>query len=276
MDHRWNSAPPDRTLPFGWWGHRSDPSQRFSIIDLLRNGNLDARVAAFLWLAIERHASIVVGSKLEDAGKTTMLTALLDFLSPDVETLYLRGWYERFDFVNSHDPAATYLLCNEISDNLPTYLWGQGVRQLFETLEHGFPMATTLHVNGATEMVDMLSSFPLEVPRRLLRHIDFVLTLDGGSRSSKYLRRLMRVEMLHPSGDSDVRIESIAERDVLLGPLVSRPGRLIGVLSERFGVERSKATTELARREQYLDHLQREDLSHSGDARQAFQNFLAR
>ncbi len=276
MKYRLDRGEQDRTMPFGWWGHRASPERPLSVVDLLRNGNLDTRIAAFLWLAIEARASLVVAATVEDAGKTTMLTALLDFLSPQVETLYLRGWYERFDFLDTNDPASTYLLCNEISDNLPTYLWGPGVRRLFEAADQGFSLATTLHVKDAAEMVNLLTSFPLEVPRRLLSHIDLVLTLDGGHRSSQYLRRLMRVEILDSSEDDDVKVETIAHRDVLLSPLVSRPGRLIGVLTERFGLERDYATTELARREQFLERLQRGGLGEFDSPRRAFQEFLAR
>lgn len=265
----------DRSLPFGWWGHRTSPERQFSVIDLLRNGNLDSRIAAFLWLAVEARASMVVAATVEDAGKTTMLTALLDFLPEQVETLYLRGWYERFDFSDTHDPNTTYVLCNEISDNLPTYLWGPGVRRLFEATQEGFPLATTLHASGAKEMVQLLTSFPLEVPSQLLSSIDLVLTLSGGSRSSKFLRRLMNVELLEVNDDG-VAIESIARRDVLLSPLVTRPGRLIGVLTERFGMERDYATNELARREKFLERLQRDASRAETDVRPALHAFLAR
>ena len=270
-----NRTEQDRALPFGWWGHRSSPEQRLSIVDLLQEGNLDARAAAFLWMAMEARASVVVASTVEDAGKTTTLTALLDFLPADVETIYLRGWYERFDFLDSRDPSTTYLLCNEISNNLPTYMWGNGVLRLFESTERGFPFATTIHVNNAGEMIDTLSSFPLEVPRHLLANIDFVISLSGGSRSSKYLRRMMRIEVLN-SGKEGVAAETISERDVLLSPLRSRTGRMIGVLTERFGIDRDFATGELARREQFLDQLQHADVKHEGSVRDALLDFAGR
>ena len=275
MEYRVNRTEQDRALPFGWWGHRSSPEQRLTIVDLLQEGNLDARVAAFLWMAVEARASLVVASTIEDAGKTTMLTALLDFLPAEVETIYLRGWYERFDFLDSRDPGTTYLLCNEISNNLPTYLWGNGVLRLFESAQRGFSLATTIHVDTASEMIDALASFPLEVPRRLLANIDFVVSLSGGSRSSKYLRRLMRVEVLKLDGD-DVAVETISERDVLLSPLVSRTGRMIGVLTERFGIDRDYATSEFARREQFLEQLQRSEAKNDGRVREALRNFATR
>jgi hypothetical protein len=249
----------DHGEPFGWWGHRSSPARPYTIIDLLRNGNLDARIAAFFWLVVERRASLIVTSSLQDAGKTTLLTALLDFLPPDTEPLYLRGWYERFEIVESKDPRSTYLLCNEISDNLPTYLWGPGVQRLFETAMLGYPVATTVHGDGADAVIQGMTAYPLEVPREQLACIDFVLTLGGGSRSAGFLRRLMRVETIEATDDGDLRIESIAARDVLLGPLVTRPGQLIGILTDRFGLPRQEAITQLARREQFLDHLVHEN-----------------
>jgi hypothetical protein len=277
LEQRLAESASGRAEPFGWWGHRSNPTQPFSIVDLLRNGNLDTRIAAFLWLAMEQRASIVVTSTLEDAGKTTLLTALLDFLPPEVETIYLRGWYERFDFVESKDPTSTYLLCNEISDNLPTYLWGPGVRRLFETAALGYPLATTTHVKDAAGVIELLTAFPLEVPRQLMAQIDFVLTLGGGSRPSGYLRRLMRVETIRGVGEGDdLKIESIAERDVLLGPLVTRPGQLIGVLTDRFGMKLLDATTQFARREQFLDQLNRDGIDSAESLQSAIRRFAAK
>lgn len=269
----------DRGEPFGWWGHRSSPAQPYTIVDLLRNGNLDARIAAFFWLVVERGASLIITSTLQDAGKTTLLTALLDFLPPDIERLYLRGWYERFDFVESKNPRETYLLCNEISDNLPTYLWGPGVQRLFETAMLGYPLATTMHGDGAAAVVELLTAYPLDVPRANLACIDFVLTLGGGSRSAGFLRRLMRVETIKAT-DDDLCIESIAERDVLLSPLVTRPGQLIGLLTDRFGLPRQEAITQLARREQFLDHLVHENAGtdsaeYPGHVRDAIRSFAA-
>lgn len=242
--------------PFGWWGYRAGPPAPLSIIELIERGSLDARLAAFLWLVIERRASLAVAATLPEAGKTTTLTALLDFLPPDVETIYLRGWYERFEFLETTAPASTYLLCNEISSHLPTYLWGRGVRRLFEAMRAGYGAATTIHANGAAEIIDLLTAFPLEVPIALLGALDLVLTLSVGLGPTGMTRRVVRLEIINERAGQPAP-ERIAWRDGLLGQLRSRTGRLIAILRDRFALEEAEAIAELARRERYLDGLRR-------------------
>jgi hypothetical protein len=262
MEHRFSNLPRDYGLPFGWWGHRDDPPARRSIVQLLDDGVLDARVAAFLWLVLERRASVVVNAETDGVGKTTLLTALLDFLPPDLTLIYLRGWYERFEFLESVDPACGYMLCNEISHHLPTYLWGRGVRQMFEAMDAGFGMATTVHAANAAEVFTLLSAYPLEVPPALLGRIDLILTLGMGSGASGLLRRLMCLRLVRDDAAAGLPSSvALAERDVLLSPLQSRPGRLVGVLAERFGYDLGRAAEELARREQVLLRLQRDGVT---------------
>ena len=54
--------------PFGWWGYRAEPAEPRSIVELIERGSLDARLAAFLWLAIERRASLAVTAAPPQAG----------------------------------------------------------------------------------------------------------------------------------------------------------------------------------------------------------------
>ncbi len=243
--------------PFSWWGYRRGAPSPLSVVDLIERGSLDARLAAFLWLALERRASLMVVAAPPEAGKTTTLTALVDFLPPEVEPIYLRGWYERFAFLDEARPDRVYLLCNEISSHLPTYLWGPGVRRLFEALHRGYAMAATMHAAGPEEALATLASYPLEVPVAWLAELDLVLTLGVGRGPSGLLRRVMRVDRI-VGREAQPVVEPVAVRDVLLGPLQSRPGRLIGVLEEQFGLEVGEATEELARRERFLERLRRE------------------
>jgi hypothetical protein len=216
---------------------------------------MDTRLAAFLWLALEHRTSIFVAATPHEAGKTTMLTALLDFLPQNTELVYLRGWYERFDFLNEErDTSNCYLLSNEISSHLPTYLWGRGVRRLFEAAEAGYAMAATIHAEGAGEVIDLLSRYPLEVPPDKIHLVNLVLTLSYRRVKDQHLRRVIRLEGIEP-GTAGPQSRMLAERSVIIGELDAPAGRLIAALSYYYGIDPECASAQFARREAFLERL---------------------
>lgn len=273
MDHHQPSAPRDYKQPFNWWGYRSSPARPMSIVELIYHGTLDDQVAAFLWIALEERASLIVAATPHEAGKTTMLTALLDFLRPEVEKLYLRGWYERFAFLeDERDPSQAYLLSNEISSHLPIYMWGRGVRMLFESAAAGYGIGATVHAGNAREVLTMLANYPLEVPESLLTEIDLVLTLSFRPGVKNPQRRVMRLEVIDDSaGRPEAR--TIASRDVIGTELLSSPGTLINALVRSFGLEREYATNELAHRVSVLRRLVRSETFAQEDVRRAIQRY---
>ncbi|HLI51846.1 MAG TPA: type II secretion system protein E [Thermomicrobiaceae bacterium] len=264
--------PPEQ--PNGWWGYRHEPPDPLSITRLVDSGLLDPCTAAFLWLAIEAKASVFVVSEPSNAGKTTFLTALLDFLPEQVRRIYLRGWYERFTFMSEDDPAESYLLCNEISSHLPIYLWGRGVRRMFDALHAGFSLATTAHTTGAEGVIELLSAYPLQIPDQLILDIDFVITLGIGRGSAGPARRLLRIEEIVEQAGKPAA-STIVEREGTLGRLDAPAGRYIGILSRRFGLSSSLLTTELARRQHLIQRLVVNHVFRVEDVRQAIRAYLA-
>ena len=69
--------------PTSWWGWHWEPPVPMSIIEIVNAGNLNARLAAMLWIAMERGASLIVAAEPPSSGKTTTLSALLAFTPPD-------------------------------------------------------------------------------------------------------------------------------------------------------------------------------------------------
>jgi hypothetical protein len=144
--------------------------------------------------------------------------------------VYLRGWYERFAFLESHPPESAYLLCNEISAHLPTYLWGRGVRRVFEAVDAGYPLATTMHARSAADAFEQLASYPLEVPVEHLLALQYVVTISVGLASNRLLRRVSRVETVH-TGHDGPEFEPLAIRDPLRAEIDYQLGRLIGAIA---------------------------------------------
>ena len=247
-------APDQETYarPFGWWGYHWTPPERHSLLWLIERSSLDVPTAAFLSLAIELRASIIIAAEPHEAGKTTLLTALIDFLPPETTPVYLRGWYERFAFLDQVEPARAYLLCNEISSHLPTYLWGRGVKRMFDAVAAGYPLATTMHASGANDALDQLTGYPLNVPARQLTRLDLVITIGVGYASNRLLRRVSRIERIGMD-DEGPFIEKIAVREPLRGDLEYQIGHYVGSIAEIGAISDPEASRLLARRTRLLE-----------------------
>ena len=242
---------PPSTEPMEWWGYRPVPEHTLSLVTLVANQTLTARVAAFLWLAMEQRPTVIVAAREPQAGKTTLLTALLDCVPPEITRYYLRGWYERFEFAETADPTRTYLLCNEISSHLPIYLWGRGVRRAFALLRQGHALATTVHAASAEEVRALFTRYPLEVPETDLAAIDLIISLGLGWDTQGLLRRVMRVETF-TCRDGTLEPTVLAHRATLRSPLQSDPAALVDFLASRFSLDPTLVRRALARRERLL------------------------
>ena len=166
--------------PSVWWGLPGGaPPSRLSIVEILEAGTLSRRLAAALWTLLEGGASLIVAANPRKAGKTTVLSALLDLLPPDTPAYYTQGLGERFTGLPQpgHAGHPAFLLVNEISDHLPTYLRGLAVQRAFALLDEGYALAATMHagtVSAALAQLEREHGVPPEVASRCT----LILTLD--------------------------------------------------------------------------------------------------
>ena len=166
----------DYDVPVGWWGWNWDPPVPMSITQLLAAGNMDARTAALCGMTIAAHGSLLIAAEHPHSGKTTTLTALLDFLPLSTRRVYVRGWAETFDYVKQTKPRETILLANELSSHLPVYLWGEKAVRVFGTLRDGYALGSTLHADSAEEAVAQLTG-ELAVPAADLARVDLLMVM---------------------------------------------------------------------------------------------------
>lgn len=207
--------------PFAWWGPIwTTPTPR-SVLDLIGDDTLSVEVAALLWALLARRASIVVAAGPSGAGKTTLLTALLDFLPQDTRRVYLRGCYEPFAFLTdpAADPRRDYLLVNEISAHLPTYLWGPGVRRALGAVRAGYGLAATAHATTVEEFVYRLAGYPLRVPATEIAALDLVLLLDAWREGDTTHRQVAHLVTLTSATGGGIRVDPLATRPARQQPL---------------------------------------------------------
>ena len=247
-------SPRDYDVPVGWWGWNWDPPVPMSITEIVRAGNMDTRTAALCGMAIESHSSMLIAAEQPHSGKTTTLTALLDFLPARARRVFIRGWAETFDYLQQTRAEDTLLLANELSSHLPVYLWGPKAVRVFSTLRRGYALGSTLHADSAEEAVEQLTG-ELGVAHADLGRVHLLMvmriyaTMSGG--------HARRVVSLHRLGASDGAVTLAplvthdADRDAHHHDRAAEAALLASLRAE--SAERSEA--ELGRRAALLDGL---------------------
>jgi hypothetical protein len=218
----------DTSSARGRWAVRHVPPTPRSIVEMIRTGTLDAELAATLWLLIEGHVPLIVAAADQGTGKTTLLTALLDFLSPGARTVELAGAMETFAWLpqapelgwrrpralgaperavdqvggagHRHEqpirPDDTVLLIPELSDHLPSYTWGAEARIAIRAASIGYGLAATIHADSLDEVFEALRRPPIGADDDELSRLGIVLVLR---RAGDGLRRVAAAHYIRPT-----------------------------------------------------------------------------
>lgn len=247
-------SPRDYDVPVGWWGWNWEPPVPMSVTELVAAGNMDTRTAALCGMTLEAHGSMLIAAEHPHSGKTTTLTALLDYVPNRTRRIFIRGWAETFDYLGQTRPEETILLANELSSHLPVYLWGPKAVRVFETLGHGYALGSTLHADSADEAIEQLTG-ELGVPARDLArvHLLMVMRIYGTSHGG-YARRVVSVDQL-ADDDATVARTSLVVHDPEGDQHRHDEDAEIGFLAALRGEDAARVREELARRATLLDSL---------------------
>lgn len=185
--------------PVSWWGWHWEPPTPMSIIEIIRAGNMPAKLAAMLWIGLERGASMIVAAEPPNSGKTTTLSALLSFTPPDTAVYFTRGQGEAFSLPPLSATYPTYILINEMSDHIPVYTWDDNARRAFDLLAQGYSMATTMHDETVEGIIRQLRD-DLSIPPSQIANLTFIMPLHIGQLGG-IMRRVLEIALLQPNGD---------------------------------------------------------------------------
>ena len=143
-------------FPEGWWGYHWEPPTPMSAVELIGTPTIDARLMATLWAVVARRGGVMLSSEAPQAGKTTLLSALVDFLPPDTTGIFVRGWWEEYDWLDEIPAGTGFLLINEMSDHLPIYVWGRAARGALMLAGKGWGIGATMHADSLPEALETL------------------------------------------------------------------------------------------------------------------------
>ena len=232
------------------WGGAGHGADRLSLLELVRNGSLDIAIASILWLLVEKKASLVVAAGPRLAGKTTMLTAIMDFAPPRYAKVYMRGVDEDFSFLGQSQSSGTYLMVPELSDHTPAYLWGGAARRLFEILGEVYSVAATIHADSPEQVAAMLASHPVGLTGDLLAKLDSVVNLGMIEDDRGLTRRVSSISVLNRAASEYVslarwhpRSDSFSHDETL---------EAMSALAARVRLSPAEASADLARRSETL------------------------
>src|SRR5688500_9760299 len=143
-------------FPEGWWGYHWAPRTPMSAVERIGTPTINSRLMATLWAVVSRRRSVMLSSEAPQAGKTTALSALVDFLPEDTTGIFVRGWWEEYDWLDEIPTDTGYLLINEMSDHLPIYVWGKAARGALMLAGKGWGLGATMHADSLPEALDSL------------------------------------------------------------------------------------------------------------------------
>lgn len=197
----------------GQWAFRPISPEPRSIAELIQAGTLDAELAATVWLLLEARVPLLVAGAARSVGKTTLLTALLDFVPQTVNVVELRGVDETFDWLphaselgwpgTTSRPAVgppirpdnTIMLAAELSDHTPAYTWGDAARLVVRASAIGYGLAATIHGDALDDVFAALRASPVRLNDDELSRLGVVLVLRKDGRG---FRRVVAAHYIRP------------------------------------------------------------------------------
>jgi hypothetical protein len=237
-----------------WPFHRID--ENLSILDVVKFGTIDFKLAGLLWLLMEHRASVMVAAGPIWAGKTTLLHALLDFLPPEIEQVTLRGYDEDFKSLGSDKPENTYLITEEISNHSYEYLWGYQVIKAFECIPRGYALGGTTHARNIREVAHVLNA--LGIPLPLIASLGAVITLQvthGKYYDDEPIRYVDTISTINLTKEGLIA-QILATRHLPDEKFIYPPEQdLHNILFNKFAVKYESISSEIEARGQFLDKL---------------------
>jgi type IV secretory pathway ATPase VirB11/archaellum biosynthesis ATPase len=250
-----------------------------SLVEVLQAGNMPPRLAAMFWLAMERGASLIIAAGPPSAGKTATLTALLSLTPPESVAYFTRGLGETFSLPPRTDAHPTYILVNEMSDDLPVYTWDGHARRVFELMAEGYSLATTVHADTVDGVLAILQE-EIGVPRDQIGKLTFVVPLrlihdgPGGARSLR--RRVSEVAFFEPDGEDGFSRRRLARWDADADSFaILEADEDRQALARWCGLSSEELLREMDRREAFLSRLLKNGTSSIRAVNAAIERFYA-
>ena len=187
-----------------------------SPIEIIANGTVSSYALAYLWIAVEYGASVLVSGGTA-TGKTTFLNVLSLFIRPEMKIVSIEdtpelnlphehwsqwvarpgygpkdvtgkkfGEVDMFDLLKSALRARpNYIIVGEVR--------GQEAYVLFQGMATGHSGMATIHAENIDELINRLTTPPINLPMNLLSALDLIVFLTHTKVHEQPARRVLSI-----------------------------------------------------------------------------------
>jgi flagellar protein FlaI len=254
----------------------------WTITDFIESNTLSLDVAAFLWMAIQFELNMVIAGGTA-SGKTSMLNALTSFIPPNQRIISIEDTRELHlpNFLH-WVPTTTrppnpegkgeinmlHLLINSLRMRPDRIIVGEIRRQreaevLFEAINTGHSVYSTLHANTSEEAFRRLNNPPIDIPVALLGGLQLVAVMHRDRRRN--IRRLLQVSELIPtSGLTEMRVDLntiyqwVAADDKIIP--IAKSYRILGDIKLYTGMSEKDIENDLSEKKEVLQWIVKNDI----------------
>lgn len=186
---------------------RKFSKEPISVAHLIRWGTLSAKMAAYLWMLFDVGISALICGETA-SGKTTTLNALTAFIRHDAKVvsieetpevnLFHKNWVREVTRLHTGSPVTMFDLLKAALRQRPDYIIvgeirGEEGRIAFQAIETGHPVISTIHAGNIEQLLQRLTSDPINVPKTHINSLNLAIFQARIERKGKLLRRVLTV-----------------------------------------------------------------------------------
>jgi flagellar protein FlaI len=253
-----------------------------SPIDLINNGTVNSETLAYLWLAVESGASVLVAGGAA-TGKTTLLNVLSMFIPTTAKVISIEDTRElnlthenwipsvtRVGFAKGLGEVTMFELLKESFRQSPNYVIvgevrGKEAYVMFQGMAAGFPAMGTMHAGKVEDVIHRLETPPINLSPTLIETLDVVVIMVHARTKGKTARRVKEI----------IEIESVdtktgvARTNKVFNWLASEDkfeyrgySWLLQELSKLRGTSINDLQKEIIKRKKILDYMKKKKMKH--------------
>ena len=187
-------------------------SNPFTIIDLIRHGTLNTRMAAYLWVLIENLRSVMICGATA-SGKTALLNSMSMFIHPDLKVVTIEEVQElrlhenwipmvsRPSFQPGVEEINSFDLLKSALRQRPDFIIvgevrGEEAYTLFQSIATGHGGLCTIHADSIKSVIRRLLSRPMNIPEVMLPLMHVMIQIKRVKVGDQTSRRVTKIAEL--------------------------------------------------------------------------------